>query len=96
VKRFEHNFRQDRAALESTSGLSGLSGVPELSGTLDEVFVPAFLNHVTELAMSLQAGHSSAIVNISTNNNTDTDSNADADSNNDKVSIMLSNFFVCH
>ena len=51
MKRFELKFRQDKAGSES-------------SGTLEEVFVPAFLNHVTELAMSLQSGHSSAVVNI--------------------------------
>ena len=56
MKRFELKFRQPKTGSET-------------SGTLEEVFVPAFLNHVTELAMSMQSGHSSAIVNIENNSN---------------------------
>ena len=66
VKRFEQKFRQPKTG-------------PESSGTLEEVFVPAFLNHVTELAMSMQSGHSSAIVNIEN----DVDGSDDGDGKNE-------------
>ena len=55
MKRFEKKFHR----ISPDPDVS-----PDKSGTLDEVFVPAFLLHITELAMALQSGHASAIVNI--------------------------------
>jgi hypothetical protein len=57
VKRFEQKFVQPNpvgSGLKISEGSGPGSKIPEGSGYLEVVFVPAFLLHITELAFSLQ------------------------------------------
>jgi hypothetical protein len=69
VKRFEQKICQPRPEPETQPELHP---DPSGCGRLDEVFVPAFLLHITELAFALQSGHASAVINMEHAGNDDT------------------------
>ena len=71
MKRFENKLIRSKGEIEKPDSTT--------TSSLENGFVPAFLLHITELAVSLQSGHASSIVKME---NVDNERDAEDANNN--------------